>query len=99
MSRPGRAERPIKTSDYEVRDTHAQRTSNQDGLPAESVDVENSRNGRAEEEHTPDAAGEQRRGVSCEAEVFEDERRIIQDRIDARPCDSVSTDSEEIPTI
>jgi hypothetical protein len=77
VSRPGRPERPIKTSDDEVRDAHAQRASNQDGLPAESVDVENSRDGCAEEEHTPDAAGEQRRGVSSETEVLEDEGRII----------------------
>lgn len=80
----------IETSDNDVRNTHADGTSDEDGLATKLINVKNSRDGGEHEQDTTDTTSQERGGVASQTQVLEDESGVVQDSVDTRPCASKS---------
>ena len=73
-----------------MRNTHADGTSDEDGLATKLINVKNSRDGGEHEQDTTDTTSQERGGVASQTQVLEDESGVVQDSVDTRPCASKS---------
>lgn len=73
MGCPVLAEGSIQSGNNNMRNTHPNSTSNQDGLAPKLINVQNGRDSGKEHEDTADTTSKQGSGVSRETEILEDE--------------------------
>ena len=81
----GRSKGAVKSSDDNVRDTHANGTSDEDGLATKLINVEDGRDGGEHKQDTADTTGQKRSGVASQTQVLEDESGVVQNSVDSRP--------------
>lgn len=76
----------VQSGDDDVRNTHADGTSNEDRLATKLIDVQDSRDGGEHEQDTTNTTGQERTCVASQVQVLEDERSVVQNSVDTRPC-------------
>lgn len=76
----------VKSSDNNMRDTHADGTSDKNGLTTKLINVKNGRDGGKHEQDTANTTGQKRAGVASQVQVLEDESGVVQNGVDTGPC-------------
>lgn len=75
----------VQSSDNDVRDTHANGTSDENRLTTKLINVENGRNGCEHEQDTTNTTSQERGCVASQTQILEDESGVVQNGVDTRP--------------